>query len=73
MKRLTKLFALSMTAGMLLAACGDTTDDDMNTDFPGVDDPATEDVDPEDEMEDGAIDESVDDELDNDAGDDVDG
>ncbi|GAA0356087.1 hypothetical protein GCM10008932_06330 [Alkalibacterium iburiense] len=73
MKKVTKLMMLSMTAGLLLAACGDG--EDMNEEFPGVDDPAVEDPQvPEEEMEDGEVDDSaVDDELDNDAGDDVDG
>lgn len=41
MKKIAKFTALSLTAGMLLAACGDG--EDMEEDFPGVEDPATED------------------------------
>lgn len=60
MKKLAKLIAVSMTAGLLLTACG--SGEDMNEEFPGVEDPATEDPDnPDDGMEDGEIDDSVED------------
>lgn len=36
MKKLAKLTALTMTAGMLLAACGDTND--VDDDLPGMED-----------------------------------
>lgn len=57
MKKLAKLTALTMTAGMLLAACGDTTD--VDDDLPGMDDPIDDDLD-------GGIDDGLDDDLDGD-------
>ncbi|MCC5896145.1 MAG: hypothetical protein JJU16_11855 [Alkalibacterium sp.] len=61
MKKIAKFTALSLTAGMLLGACGDG--EDMEEDFPGVEDPATEGETDDDGMND---------DLDNDLDDDVD-
>lgn len=58
MKKLAKLTALTMTAGMLLAACGDTTDTDVDDGLPETEDP---------------IDDGMDDDLDNGMDDDLDG
>lgn len=54
MKKLAKLTALTMTAGMLLAACGDTND--VDDDLPGM----------EDDMNGGLEDDGMDDGLDDD-------
>lgn len=60
MKKLTKLLAISMTGGLLLAGCVDADDVDEN-DLPAVDEPMDEEMDddtgimeddPEDELED---------------------
>lgn len=51
MKKLAKFTALSLTAGMLLGACADG--EDMEEDFPGIEDPATEDEVGDDGMDDG--------------------
>lgn len=63
MKKLAKLTALTMTAGMLLAACGDT--DDVDDGLPGTEEPA------DDGMDDG-LDDDMDNGLDDDMEDDVD-
>ncbi|TVP91128.1 hypothetical protein [Alkalibacterium sp.] len=67
MKRLAKLATLSLTAGMLLAACGDATDNDE-----GVEDPQEEGLDDGRDEEDGIYgdDEVEDEELDDDGMDD---
>lgn len=57
MKKLAKLTALTMTAGMLLAACGDAEDVDDN--LPGTEEPADDDLDGG--MDDGLEDESLED------------
>lgn len=60
MKKLSKLLALSMTAGMLLAACGET--DDIENDLPDVED-TEEDLindDLDGELEDDSINENMD-------------
>lgn len=61
MRKIAKFTALSLTAGLLLTACGDG--EDMEEDFPGVEDPATE-----DELDD----DGMNDDLDNDIDEDVD-
>ena len=59
MKKLAKFTALSLTAGLLLGACADG--EEMEEDFPGVEDPATE-----DEVEDNGTDDGMDGDLDED-------
>jgi len=58
MKKLAKLTALTMTAGMLLAACGDAEDVDDN--LPGTEEPADDDLD-------GGMDDGLEDDMDDDA------
>lgn len=69
MKKLTKLLAVSMTGGLLLAGCMDAEDVDEN-DLPAVEEPADPAEDPMDEdMEDDAgvmEDDPADEELDDD-------
>lgn len=69
MKKLTKLLAVSMTGGLLLAGCTDAEDVDEN-DLPAVEEPADPAEDPMDEdMEDDAgvmEDDPADEELDDD-------
>ncbi|GAA0482675.1 hypothetical protein [Alkalibacterium indicireducens] len=60
MKKLAKLTALTMTVGMLLAACGDANDTD--DDLPGM----------EDDMNGGLEDDGMDDGLGDDLEDDTD-
>jgi hypothetical protein len=59
MKKLAKLTALTMTVGMLLAACGDANDTD--DDLPGMED------DMNGGLEDDGMDDGLDDDLDDDA------
>lgn len=69
MKKLTKLLAVSITGGLLLAGCMDAEDVDEN-DLPAVEEPADPAEDPMDEdMEDDAgvmEDDPADEELDDD-------
>ncbi|TVP91127.1 hypothetical protein [Alkalibacterium sp.] len=70
MKRLAKLATLSLTAGMLLAACGDAdeTDDTMPGTEEGLEDDGMDDGLEDDGMEDdGLEDDGMDDDLDDDA------
>ncbi|PRY83430.1 hypothetical protein [Alkalibacterium olivapovliticus] len=63
MNRLAKLTALTMTAGMLLAACGDANDVDET--LPGTEDPADDGMDnglDDDGMEDDGVDDGLDEE-----------
>ncbi|GEN49626.1 hypothetical protein [Alkalibacterium pelagium] len=62
MKKLAKLTALTMTAGMLLAACGDAND--VDDDLPGTEEPADDDLDgglEDDGMDDGLEDDGMED------------
>lgn len=59
MKKLAKLTALTMTAGMLLAACGDGDTNDVDDGLPGTEEPAEDDLDGG--MDDGLEDESLED------------
>lgn len=65
MNKLAKLTALTMTAGMLLAACGDAEDTDDT--LPGTEEPADDDMDngldlDDDGTEDDGVDEGLDEE-----------
>lgn len=62
MNKLAKFTALSLTAGVLLTACGDG--EDMDEEFPGVEDPATEDELEDDGMDDGLEDDGLEDNTD---------
>lgn len=62
MKKLAKLTALTMTAGMLLAACGDAEDVDDN--LPGTEEPADDNLDGG--MDDGLEDDGLEDDMDDD-------
>lgn len=64
MKKLTKLLAVSMTGGLLLAGCMDADDVDEN-DLPAIEEPMDEEM--EDDagvMEDDPADEELDEETD---------
>ncbi|GAB2484176.1 hypothetical protein GCM10008929_06300 [Alkalibacterium psychrotolerans] len=64
MKRLAKLATLSLTAGMLLAACGDV--DETDDTLPGTEEPADDGLE-DDGMDDGLEDDGMmDDDLDDD-------
>ncbi|GAB2484169.1 hypothetical protein GCM10008929_06290 [Alkalibacterium psychrotolerans] len=63
MKRLAKLATLSLTAGMLLAACGDA--DETDDTLPGTEEPADDGLE-DDGMDDGLEDDGMDDDLDDD-------
>ncbi|SDK84021.1 hypothetical protein [Alkalibacterium thalassium] len=65
MKKLAKLTALTMTAGMLLAACGDAND--VDDDLPGTEEPADDDLDgglEDDGMEDDGLGDDLEDDTD---------
>lgn len=61
MKKLTKLLAVTMTGGLLLAGCMDAEDVDEN-DLPAVEDPLDEDV----EEDTGVMEDDPEEELDED-------
>lgn len=66
MKRLSKLLAVTLTGGFLLAACGnDTTTEDPATEDPAVEEPAVEEEMPEEEetVEDPAVEEESEDDA----------
>ncbi len=73
MNKLAKLTALTMTAGMLLAACGDANDDVDDT-LPGTEEPADDGMDDgleDDGMDDGLEDDGLEDDMDDDTDDDA--
>jgi hypothetical protein len=61
MKKLAKLTALTMTAGMLLAACGDAND--VDDDLPGMEDDMNGGLE-DDGMEDDGLGDDLDDDTD---------
>lgn len=68
MKKIAKLTALSLTAGMLLAACGDGTDTELDTEeeTPGTVDPSDDDLETDgfeedDDMENEDLDDDMED------------
>jgi len=60
MKKLARLTALTMTAGMLLAACGDA--DDTDSELPATEEPADDDMngDLDDDIDSGLDEEGLD-------------
>lgn len=66
MKRLSKLFAVTLTGGFLLAACGnDTATEEPATEDPAMEEPAVEEEMPEEEgaAEDPAVEEEAEDDA----------
>ncbi|MCC5896148.1 MAG: hypothetical protein JJU16_11870 [Alkalibacterium sp.] len=62
MNKLAKLTALTMTAGMLLAACGDADNGEVDDTLPGTEEPADDGMD--DGLEDDGMDDGLEDDMD---------
>ncbi|MCC5896146.1 MAG: hypothetical protein JJU16_11860 [Alkalibacterium sp.] len=72
MNKLAKLTALTMTAGMLLAACGDADNGEVDDTLPGTEEPADDGMDDgledDDGMDDNGLeDDGLEDDMDDDA------